>query len=202
MRPAERQQLDGNELSLLGRTDQLCRQPRRRRISGDDRLLRTLQPLQGVSPAMYSISLHRHLPCHPVLFLHHHPGVEGARGIRHQGAGDIGQSRFRAGVSRPDEHAGMDADFSALALAVCDLYQRWRRGGAGPGLDRRPHPLHDSAIRKPPRSAARALDSGRSRPAFSGSARWAPSSGGSFMRECRSLRASSMKQSRHASRLG
>ena len=28
------------------------------------------------------------------------------------------------GVSRADEHAGMDADLPALAVAVCDLHQR------------------------------------------------------------------------------
>ena len=59
-----------------------------------------------------------------------HPGVEGARRIRRQGAGDLGPSRFRAGVPRADEHAGMDADLPALAVAVRDLYQRPHRGRA------------------------------------------------------------------------
>ena len=34
--PLNARELDGHELSLLGRPDQLCRQPRRIRISGDD----------------------------------------------------------------------------------------------------------------------------------------------------------------------
>ena len=36
---AQCQELDGDELSLLGRPDQLCRQPHRIRLSGNDRLL-------------------------------------------------------------------------------------------------------------------------------------------------------------------
>ncbi len=36
---AESEVLDGHQLSLLGRADQLCRQPRRIRISGDDGIL-------------------------------------------------------------------------------------------------------------------------------------------------------------------
>src|SRR6266478_9032690 len=47
------------------------------------------------------------------------------------------------GVSRADEHAGMDADLPALTVAVCDLHQRCHRSRAGSRLDRRPHPLHD-----------------------------------------------------------
>ncbi len=43
----------------------------------------------------------------------------------------IGQSRLRAGVSRADEHAGMDADLPALALAVCHLHQRSHRRRLG-----------------------------------------------------------------------
>ena len=60
-----------------------------------------------------------------------------------EGAGHLGQSGFRAGVPRSNEHAGMDADFSALAVAVRDLHQRSLRRNNRPGLDRRPHPLHD-----------------------------------------------------------
>ena len=39
MCPAECEELDGNELSLLGRADQFCGQPQRGRLSGDDRVL-------------------------------------------------------------------------------------------------------------------------------------------------------------------
>ena len=80
---------------------------------------------------MYHFHRTRHLPRHPVLLLHRHSGGEGARGVRRQGAGDIGQSRLRAGVSRADEHAGMDADLPAVAVAVCDLHQRCWRAALG-----------------------------------------------------------------------
>src|SRR5215469_9110414 len=37
----------------------------------------------------------------------------------------------------------MAADLPAIAVAVCDLYQRLDRGAHWPVLDRRPHRLHD-----------------------------------------------------------
>ena len=140
MRAAECPKLDGDELSLLGRPDQLQGQPQRNRISGDDRLLKTIRVLTRDT---IDVSFHgdRHLPGHPVLFLHHHSGEQGAREIRHQGAGHHRQSRLRAGVSGADEHAGMAADIPALAVAVRDLYQRRFGGRARPDLDPRPHPL-------------------------------------------------------------
>src|SRR3954447_5796587 len=46
MRPAEREELDGDELSVLGGANRLWRKPQRGRISGDDRLLRTSLSLQ------------------------------------------------------------------------------------------------------------------------------------------------------------
>ena len=91
------------------------------------------------------VSLHstRDLPGDPVLLLHRHSGVEGARRVRHQAANHFRQSRFRAGVPRADEYAGMDADFPALAVAVRDLHQRRHCRRDRPCLDRRPHPLFD-----------------------------------------------------------
>ena len=40
LRAAQSEELDGNELCLLGRADQFCRQPHWRWISGNDRLLK------------------------------------------------------------------------------------------------------------------------------------------------------------------
>ena len=88
---AECRELDGHELSLLGGPDQFCGQPCRIRISGDDRVLRPASSLRFSNEDFYDVPLHRarHLPRYPVLLLHHHPGVEGARQVRRQGAGDL-----------------------------------------------------------------------------------------------------------------
>src|SRR3954465_15530933 len=93
MRPAEPQELDGNERPLLGGADQLRRQPQRGRISGADRLLRGLLSLRGDSSDV-SLYCTGHLPRHLALLLHLHSGVPGARYIRHQGASDNRKPRF------------------------------------------------------------------------------------------------------------
>ena len=51
MHAAQSEKLDGDELSLLGRPDQLCRQPYRAGLSGNDRLL-SARTKRGIS-AMY-----------------------------------------------------------------------------------------------------------------------------------------------------
>jgi hypothetical protein len=57
------------------------------------------------------------LPCHRILFLHHHTGVRGARQVRRQGSGDIGPPRFRA---------RQDLDVShAIGLALAAGPERW-----------------------------------------------------------------------------
>src|SRR3954452_6445504 len=142
MRPAEPQELDGNERPLLGGADQLRRQPQRGRISGADRLLRGLLSLRGDSSDV-SLYCTGHLPRHLALLLYLHSGVPGARYIRHQGASHNRKPRFRTGVSGPDEYPGMDADFPTIALVVRDLCQRSHRSRDRPGLDRRPHSLYD-----------------------------------------------------------
>src|ERR1700722_20370865 len=104
---AEFEELDVNELSLLGRADQLCGQPPWIRISRNDGLLRlqtaSLPVRYGAcdragrrpdplsSPGMTfslssfkgscDVSIHgtRHLPVDPVLLLHQRAGVEGTR---------------------------------------------------------------------------------------------------------------------------
>src|SRR5258707_15523869 len=70
--------------------------------------------------SLANVSLHRarHLPCHRVLFLHLRAGGKGAHHLRRQAAGHDGTPRFRTGVPRADEYAGMDADLPAVALAV------------------------------------------------------------------------------------
>ena len=127
--PLNAEKLDGHQLSLLGRPDQLCRQPRRRRLSGIDGVLRPHRHSNGDFP-MFHLHRARHLPCRPVLLLHLDAGRAGARQVRRQAAGDLGPSRFRARLSGADEHAGMDADLPAVAVAVCDLSRRSLRGHA------------------------------------------------------------------------
>src|ERR1700712_5795978 len=85
----------------------------------DDSLLDHLQ--RGLP----HVQLHRarHLSGDPGLRLRFDPGVAGAPEIRRQAAGDFGQPRFRTGVPRPYEHAGMAADVPAVAVAVRDLYR-------------------------------------------------------------------------------
>ncbi len=95
----------------------------------------------------------------------------------------IRQSRLRAGVSRADEHAGMDADFPALALAVCNLYQRSHRRRHWPRLDRRPHPLHDRLLAGRRKARGEVFAFRRWLRAFFGWARWARSSDASFTAE-------------------
>src|ERR1700680_3280678 len=51
------QKLDGNELSLLGRTDRFCRDPQRGWLSGDDRLLMPTSSLRiKEMPAMFHLT--------------------------------------------------------------------------------------------------------------------------------------------------
>ena len=75
MRAAERPKLDGNELSLLGRPDQLCRQPYRGRLSGND----------GILELDLEITTHRHALAIAVYSILP-SGVAGARQIRRQAA--------------------------------------------------------------------------------------------------------------------
>ena len=208
---AEREELDGHQLSLLGGPDQLCRQPRRIRISGDDRVLARgtsfrdgregsrpgisrfrvrcfASPRNDVPEFRGTLAMYHFtalVTCLAILF-YFFTGIQVSKarvGVRHQGAGDLGPSRFRAGVSRADEHAGMDADFPALALAVCDLHQRSLRGRAWPDLDRRPHSLPDRLFAGRRQTRPRVLRFRRLPPSSSGPARWARSCGGSFRGE-------------------
>ena len=119
-----------------------------------------------------------------------------ARGhLRHQGAGDLGQSRLRADVSRPDEHAGVDADFPAVAVAVCDLHQRPIAAALGARLDRRPHPLHDRLFASRGKARPGLLDPGTGRRhSLAGRAR-RRSSGAWFTDEWLPVIASAAKQS-------
>ena len=57
--PAECEELDGNELSLLGRADQLQGQPRRRWISGDDRVLKRRRVIPGREANLRCAIAHR-----------------------------------------------------------------------------------------------------------------------------------------------
>jgi len=54
---------------------------------------------------------------------HMRAGGKGAHHLRRQAAGHDGTPRFRTGVPRADEYAGMDADLPAVAVAVRDLHQ-------------------------------------------------------------------------------
>ena len=170
----------GTELSLLGRPDQLCRQPYRGGLSGNDGLL-SASTKQG--EFQRCITSPRSSPAGgPGLLLLLHPGVAGARQIRRQGAGHFGQSGFRARVSRADEHAGMAADLPAVAVAVCDLYRRRHRRRDRAGLGDRPHPLR-VRLCQGGQDAARALRSRRWRRSRCGWARSARSCGGWCRRE-------------------
>ena len=55
LRAAEHEELDGNEFSLLGRPDQLCRQPQRIRLSGDDGILAASFHAIALCPAFTSL---------------------------------------------------------------------------------------------------------------------------------------------------
>src|SRR4029434_9011412 len=83
----------------------------------------------------------RHRPRRGLLLLSRDPRFGGAPELRCEAAGDRRSSRVRARIPRAYEHARVDADLPAAALALRDLLERRFGRAAGARLDRRSRPL-------------------------------------------------------------
>ena len=136
------------------------------------------------------VPLHRsrHLPCHPVLLLLFHPGVEarGKFGVK-----------LPAISGHPDFERVFRAQMNTLEWMPIFLPSLWLfaiyigdriAAALGAGLDRRPHPLRDRLFEGDGKRGPGFAIQIPGRPSRSGSVRSARSSGGSFRRQSLSRR--------------
>ena len=139
---AEREKLDGDELSLLGRPDQLCRQPHRIRISGDDGILRR-DTLKWGNSAMYHFTAL--VTCLPSCSTSSLPSwsrrARGKFGVKVPAiSGNADFERvFRVQMNTLEWMPIFLPSLWLFAIYIGDVIA----AVLGAGLDRRPHPLLD-----------------------------------------------------------
>src|SRR5213078_3725973 len=106
-----------------------------------------------------AIHVDRHPARRAVLFLHRDARAARAQAVQRAAARDHRSSGLRARLSGPSEHARVDADLSAVALALRALLERRRRRRARARLDRRARAVFLGLFARRPETAARLLRS-------------------------------------------